>query len=119
MPLKSSTGDVNKLPKWAQERIATLERQVASLDGLLRESAESDPLVYTEQWPNGGVGKSVKLPIKLGIGGVCFKSREHVICVRPDIAGRLCIMLTYGRAVPLLVEPSSSNVVFVSPRGDY
>ncbi len=95
--------DISKLPKWAQQRIATLEREAAYWQARALDGPEGS---------NTAVNEGMKLkPLEHG-AEIRFQLGEHWvehIDVRIDKDGLLQLMGGDGIAI----YPSSSNVAFV------
>ena len=103
--------DVTKLPKWAQSRIQTAERNVADLqrDAVAMHDGESE--VVIERYGEDSIYLPPETTITFHVygGKVDVSVRDEKLTVMGRVMGR-------GQSMSdgLLIQPSSSNVVYVT-----
>lgn len=108
--MRSPVEDVNKLPQWAQRRIALLEANLRWTEDRLNAITGPEP-AQTDTWVD--IDRRVAVPrgtealFNLAARG---DDRELIVGVQRRTAGHLYV---YARDCSLRVQPSASNVMMM------
>lgn len=111
-------GDVTKLPKWAQEHIYTLHRQISNLEDAVQElqgQQEDSCIYYYAQNKNGHPDIRVNVPsssIEVDAFGV--ELRVVVPYDGPEIRVSWSSSRGYPNLLLPMLEPRSSNMIYIS-----
>ena len=110
------TGDISRLPKWAQRKIEQQEREILSLQdslsvlegaiGVKENSLDIDTDVWIQKFEPGDI------PLPKG-STILFGNRDHHFSVELHDAGALDIHSGWG---PIDIHPIASNHIRVSLR---
>lgn len=117
MTLPDPRGNVDKLPRWAQDHLALLERRIKELEGALSDATEGAIAVTDPHRAPRGVAFDKYDLVRWAVSGPLTEYTNDWIDVLRHKDGQLLIR----GSDTLMIETSSSNTFFVSilsPLGD-
>ena len=106
----ASTGDISRLPQWAQRKIQQKDRQIARLLETLETIRQENDLVDTDVWIQKFEPGDVPLPKG---STILFGDRDHHFTAELLDTGELAVHSPWG---PVDIRPEASNSIRVALR---